>query len=304
LAVACGGNAEALALIAPGKPQFGFNTLDLRVLRRKLHQIAALNIKDRMNTFAVRKDRAEVMGIAAIVLATLGRWAGVESLLVPGVGVKEGILIDLLRSSSGGARHHENALEAEVLLASARRYGLRLNWDSKHAEKVRQLAVSLFDQLRPVHKMGPQMRVVLEMAALLHDIGRVIRHGLHYQHGEYMVRNGNIAGLEGSRRAMVACLVYYHSETEPDEDPKIFLSFPRKQQAQILALVSLLRIADALDWDHRQPVVDVQARLRSGVVTINLRLKHNPDLILWAARRRAKLFETNFDCHVEFKEIG
>ena len=303
MAVACGGNAEALALIAPGQPQGGIKTLDLGVLRRKLGQIVALDVKERMKAFSVRKDRAEVMGIAAIVFATLGRWWRMDSLLVPGVGVKEGVLIDLLRSLSGTRRKQETAVQAEVVLAAARRYAARLDWDARHAEKVRHLAVSLFDQLRPLHKMGQQMRLILELASLLHDIGHVIRHRLHYKHGEYLVRHGNIAGLDGSRRNMVACIIRYHSEPGPDADHKLFTSLPRKQQVQIRSLVALLRIADALDWDHRQDVVDVQSRLQGRSVLVGLRIKHNADLILWAARRKAKLFEAVFDRKADFKEM-
>ncbi len=304
LAVACGGNAEALALIAPGQPRFGIRTLDLQVLRRKLQQIVALDIQERMRTFYVRKDRAEVMGIAAIVFATLGRWWTMGSLLVPGVGVKEGILIDLLRALSGTKREQENTVQAQVLLAAARRYASSLNWDARHAEKVRQLALSLFDQLRPIHKMGPSLRLILELAALLHDIGHVVRHTLHYKHGEYLVRHGAIAGLEGTRRNMVACIIRYHSAPEPDSDHKLFTSFPRKQQAQIRSLVALLRMADALDWDHRQVVQEAQAKLQDRRVCLGLRMKHSADLILWAARQKARLFEAVFDRQVVFQEMG
>ena len=303
VAVACGGNAEALARIAPGEPQFGITTLDLEALRRKLPQIVALSTQQRMRMFYVREDRADVMGIAAIVFATLGRRWSLERLLVPGVGVREGILSDLLRVRSGTNRGQEDAVQAEVLLSAARRYGSRLNWDFKHAEKVRLLALSLFDQLRPLHKMGPSMRLILELAALLHDIGHAVRDTLHYKHGEYLIRHGAIAGLEGSRRNMIACIVRFHGIPEPDPDHKLFTSFPREQQEQIRTLVALLRMADAFDWDHRQMVADVQAKLHNGSVHLDLRVRHSADLIFWAARQRAKLFEDVFDRQVVFREI-
>ena len=303
VSVACGGNAEALARIAPGQPHFGVSVLDVQALRRKLPQIVALSTQQRMRMFCVREDRADVMGIAAIVFATLGRWWSIERLLVPAVGVREGILNDLLRVWSGTKRAQEDGVQAEVLLSAARRYGSRLNWDFKHAEKVRLLALSLFDQLRPLHKMGPSLRLILELAALLHDIGHAVRDTLHYKHGEYLIRHGALAGLEGSRRNMIACIVRFHGISEPDPEHKLFTSFPRKQQEQIRTLVALLRMADAFDWDHRQMVADVQARLQNGSVFLGLRVKHSADLIFWAARQRAGLFEDVFDRQVVFREI-
>ncbi len=254
-----------------------------------------------MKAFRIRKDRAEVIGIAGIVLATLGRWWNTDQFQVPGVGVKEGILIELLESLRGTGKPRETDEQAQVLLSSARRYAARLGWEPKHAEKTRELALALFDQLQPLHKMGPDMRLVLELAALLHDIGHVIRHRIHYKHGEYLVRHGSIAGLGAARRNMIACIIRYHSEPEPDTDHKLFNSFARKQQLQIRSLVALLRIADALDWDQKQSVTAVTTKLRNHTVEFDLRWKRSTDVILWAAHRRAKLFESVFDRKTEFR---
>ena len=265
-----------------------------------MRQFAAMTIKERMRALQIRKDRAEVIAIAAVILTTVGRWWNTPTLLVPGVGVKEGILIDLLRSAAGESRSRESG---KALLAAARRYAARLNWDAPHAKKVSHLAVSLFDQLQSLHKMGAQMRLTLELAALLHDIGYAVQQRFHYRHGEYLIRHGEIAGLEPSRRKMVACIIRYHGEPEPDSDAKLFKSFPRKQQLQIRSLVSILRIAGALDWDRRQTVAGVRVRIRNHSVHFGLQAKRDCDLLLWRARRRAGLFEAVFDCQTDFKQL-
>lgn len=99
LAVACGGNAEALARIAPGARVAGMPSISLRLLKDRMWQILSLDVRRRMKLFDVRRDRAEVMGIAAVVFNTLGRWLKLDALVVPGVGVREGLLADLLRTS-------------------------------------------------------------------------------------------------------------------------------------------------------------------------------------------------------------
>lgn len=103
-AVACGGNAEALARLFPGPRAGGSETLNLRLLRERLWNILRLNIDARMDEFRVRRDRAEVMGVAAIVLLTVGSWLRIRTFLAPGVGVREGILRDLVAGSAAGHR--------------------------------------------------------------------------------------------------------------------------------------------------------------------------------------------------------
>ena len=56
----------------------------------------SLDVPGRMRVFRVRQDRAEVMGIAAIIITTLAKWLDLRTMLVPGVGVREGILLDLV----------------------------------------------------------------------------------------------------------------------------------------------------------------------------------------------------------------
>lgn len=104
LAVACGGNAEALAHIAPGARVAGMPSISLRLLKDRMWQILSLDVRRRMKLFDVRRDRAEVMGIAALVFHTLGRWLHLDALVVPGVGVREGLLADLLRAARRARR--------------------------------------------------------------------------------------------------------------------------------------------------------------------------------------------------------
>ncbi|HEV7510079.1 MAG TPA: hypothetical protein VGO27_00140, partial [Candidatus Acidoferrum sp.] len=92
IAVALGGNAETLAGIAPGPREHGLPMLQLSLLRDRLPDILKRDVRERMKAYAVRRDRADVMGIAAITLLTLGRYLNVRCMAIPAVGLREGIL--------------------------------------------------------------------------------------------------------------------------------------------------------------------------------------------------------------------
>jgi exopolyphosphatase / guanosine-5'-triphosphate,3'-diphosphate pyrophosphatase len=300
-AVWCGGNAEALQLLAPGPKLHGIASLDLRSLGRKLPSITGRDVKQRMDAFLVRKDRAEVMGIAAIVLLTAGRWWKLERALVPGVGVKEGVLNELLRSLSG---YEMLDLQPGRALQSARRFARSMHYDEKHCEGVRHLALELFDQLRYLHGMGREMRLILELGALLHDVGHAVRREGHHKHGEYLVRNAELPGLPDHDRDILACIVRYHSQSEPNAEHKVYASLRASEQRNIRVLVSLLRIADRLDCDHRQTVYGLQVRETPRGITLGLRMKRASELVLWEAPRGAALFEKEFSRRVHPERLG
>jgi exopolyphosphatase/guanosine-5'-triphosphate,3'-diphosphate pyrophosphatase len=91
----CGGNARALARLVPGPTVHGLDTLDLAALRALVPELCARTVAERMARHAIALDRAEVIAVAAVVLAALGEWAGAALLVVPAVGVLDGVLHEL-----------------------------------------------------------------------------------------------------------------------------------------------------------------------------------------------------------------
>ena len=88
-------DARRRDLRCPGAPIAGLPTLDLDALSAKLDELSALDVPERMAVYRVRRDRAEVMAVAAILFATLGEWLGVDTFVVPDAGVVDGVLGEL-----------------------------------------------------------------------------------------------------------------------------------------------------------------------------------------------------------------
>ena len=270
--VACGGNSEALARLAPGPRVAGFNTLNLRRLEDRLWEILRLRVEERMEAFGVRRDRAEVIGVAAVVLHTFGEWLGTDELIVPAVGVREGILHDLAAAHFGPATADDE--RAEALRQQARRFAARMHSEAAHCEHVRRLAAQLFDQLAPVHELPPGQRVPLELGALLHDVGLAVNAEAHHKHGEYLVRYADIPGFGGHQQAVVACMVRYHGKATPEAHHRLYRSLAPSERRSVRQLAALLRIAVALDTSRTQKVRRIETRFQgkpSGFAWLRLR---------------------------------
>jgi exopolyphosphatase/guanosine-5'-triphosphate,3'-diphosphate pyrophosphatase len=303
LAVACGGNAETLVRLASGPLVDNIPAINVRLLVDQTWRMLRLDVPGRVKVFRVRKDRAEVMGIAAIIITTLAKWFDLRSMLVPGVGVREGILLDLVASQySAKLASEEEKGRAAELLAGARQFAQRLDYDPQHAEEVARLALSLFDQLRPIHQMEPELRVVLEIGALLHDVGHFVHRKSHHRHGEYLIRNCEIPNLRGWRRDMVSALVRYHNcKSEPELEHAAYASLdgPRRRQARLLS--SLLRIAEKLESGHAQHVASVEVHIAGRRAVFLVCAADGTRLDLAGLGRKAELFEAEFHLKAEFK---
>ena len=303
IAVALGGNAETLAEIAPGPRVHGLETVELSLLRERLPDILERDVRERMKTYGVRRDRADVMGIAAITFVTLGRYLNLRIFAVPGVGVREGLLQEIARETFSRKEPHRYNSAARQLLVGARSFARRLEYDQQHAEHVRELSLQLFDQLQPVHGLPAASRVLLEAGALLHDTGHMISHRGHHKHGEYLALNGDIPGLEGRDRAIVAGLVRYHNrKSEPASHHAAYSSLDDADKPIVRRLASILRIAEGLDHSHRQRVVKVRVSFQRGSVALEVQASGDAAEDLNDAARSAEWFEKEFHVKVYFRQ--
>ncbi|HTP70189.1 MAG TPA: Ppx/GppA phosphatase family protein [Dongiaceae bacterium] len=302
VAVALGGNAETLSVVAPGPRQHGLPTLELSLLRERLPSILERDIRERMKAYGVRRDRADVMGVAAIILATLGRYLNIRLFTIPSVGLREGVLYEIARDVFSRKEPHRYSAEARQILLATRSFGRRLEYDQQHAEHVRELSLMLFDQLQPVHHLPVHARVQLEAGALLHDVGHRVSHRGHHKHGEYLALNGDIPGLEGRDRHIVAAIVRYHNrKSEPDGDHVAYSGLTAADKRIARRLAAIVRVAEGLDHSHRQRVLSMKASFQRGAVTFQVDARGDATEDLRDAERSANLFEKEFHVQLFFR---
>src|SRR5882672_4142859 len=305
LTVALGGNAETLANVAPGPRHHGLPTLELSLLRERLPELLRMDVRDRMKAYAVRRDRADVMGIAAIIFVTLGRYLNVRTLAVPAVGIREGVIHEIATEAFSRKEPHRYTAKARELLAGTRSFSRRLERDQRHAEHVRELSLQLFDQLQPLHHLSADARVILEAAALLHDIGHAISHKGHHKHGEYLTMNGDIPGLEGRDRALTAAVVRYHNrKAQPENHHVAYASLNNSDRRLARRLASLVRIAEGLDHSHRERINTVQATFQRGAVGLQLATRGDASEDIRDASRSCELFEKEFHTRLYFRPLS
>lgn len=297
VAAATGGNAEALTQLLGGGPGF-----ELAALERALPELVGASVEERMQRYGVRRDRAEVLAVAGLVLATVGRQLGVARFLVPGVGLREALLAELAESarneqpSDGG---HDKAL-----ITAARAFAHRAHHDIAHGEQVRKLAAALFRQLRDLHQLSDRHGVLLEVAALLHDIGEVVNLRGHHKHSEYMIRWGRIPGLLDDERELVALAARCHRKPLGDVKKVIAdAALSKEQRSQLRRIAALLRLADGLDTEHRQRIAGLVCTRMGDDIVLDLTVRDGPTRDDGQLLRKADLFREELGLGVRLTVI-
>lgn len=297
-AVACGGNAEALVALFGNESKRGIPQLKRSQLEGALPKLLSADVKKRMGRYDIKRDRAEVIGIAAIVFAEVAEHLGLKRYEVPGVGIREGVLLDLAEATVGALDPGEDS----VAVSSARVFAARLRHNTAHGEQVRRIAKLLFDQLRPLHQLPPELSSVLQVAALLHDIGEVVHRRSHHKHSEYLILHGRIPGLESPEREMAAAIARAHRKSEPSEAKhQTYSQLSEARRDQVRKLGAILRIADGLDADHRQRILAIRASHDKSSITLHITADQPGSELLTRSSRKKLAFENAFDRRLELE---
>jgi len=224
----------------------------------KLIDASRLNTLDKLaKKYGLSFSDAETLIPALLIFQVLLHSTGANDILVCNVSMRDGLLLDLAQVAIGA---REDSTYDDVIrsaLSIAKKYRV----DLKHALHTRDLSVQFFDELLGEHSLGKQYRLVLEVAALLHEIGTFVSSRSHHKHSFYLIVSSEIPGLTQEQLQLVAHVARYHRRSRPKSTHVEYMALPRESRMIVNKLAAILRVADALDASRIQHVKDLEFKI-------------------------------------------
>ena len=230
-------------------------------------QIERLDEEQLVDRFRLPAVEAETLVPALLIYRTLLAETGARRLVVSDASLRTGLLLD---AADPDGRSAAGEFEQQVL-ASAEALGRKHRFDRAHGLHVASLAVRLFDALQDEHGLGKRERLLLQVAALLHDIGIYISLRAHHKHSQYLISASQIFGLSKEETEIVGNIARYHRRAMPQASHLPYVALDRQDRLVVSKLASILRVANALDAEHLQKVTgfNLERRGRSWILKID-----------------------------------
>lgn len=213
-------------------------------------RLAAMSTSERRSVPGLNRDRADIIVAGGIVIRTLLEMLEAPDVVISGQGLREGLFYPYLFPG-------DDHLAPDVRSFSTWNLEREYHDHPAHDAHVRDLALQLFDDLRPRHGYGDDERRLLEAAAVVHDIGMGVDYYGHHKHGMYLVMGRPLPGFDHREQVLIAMLVRYHRRGTPSaqELPSLLLEGDL-QRVRVLA--GMLRMAEYLDRAKSQRVARVR----------------------------------------------
>ncbi|HVT36884.1 MAG TPA: Ppx/GppA phosphatase family protein [Nevskiaceae bacterium] len=206
---------------------------------------------NRIDFPALREDRRPVFAGGLAVLVGVFDALQIERMQTSEHALREGVIYDLL------ARLGSGDIRGESALAMARRY----HADLRQAAQIERTTQKLLDQVAADWELDRKSGAkLLGWATQLHEIGLVISHNSYHKHGEYILRNCDLAGFSQTEQFILAALVRLH---RGKFTPSALDDVPETWRETVQRLAILLRLA-ALLHRSRVPHAQLPIKLAAG----------------------------------------
>jgi len=180
---------------------------DEGLTREGLERLRSLLIKgekaDPDRIAGLRPNRAPVLPGGVAIMSAVFDELGIEAMKVSDGALRHGVLYDLL-----GRVEHRDMREVTV-----EQFGRRYHVDAAQAERVRALALKIYDALM----VGAERdrdddpdRMTLDWAARLAEAGLSIAHAQYHKHSAYVISNADMPGFSRMEQARLARIVLAH----------------------------------------------------------------------------------------------
>jgi len=196
----------------------------------------------------------------------------------------------------------KRALNRDQLIASAMQLGRKFACDEQHGGTVARHSVELFDKTRNLHNLSLEYRLLLEVAALLHDIGNFVNSTDHHKHAQYLLMSSPIVGLTEDQMAVVSTVARYHRKSMPKPQHDLYRMLSSRDRVVVSKLAAILRLGDAMDNEHASKVSDFEVEFRRPKFLV--RLRGEGDLLLekWSLMKKAPMFEEVFSVRLVLED--
>jgi exopolyphosphatase / guanosine-5'-triphosphate,3'-diphosphate pyrophosphatase len=268
----------------------------IKTMRLFTADAATMSDVELVKRFHLDYQTAEALLPALEINLAIAETFKLKEVHIPESEYEQGLLHDLLvsRELTGGF--------AEEVLRSARILAERYQSDPGHGEHVGNLCAKFFEELADLHQLNEHDALLLQVAAILHEVGTYVSPRAHHKHSEYLILNSEVFGLDRMDVTIVALVARYHRHSCPVLDHPSYAALTTEDRIRVNKLAALLRVADALERTHAQRVSQIEIRRESGKLRLRLPGLADAAVERLAMASKADLFEQVFGLSVVIDE--
>jgi len=285
--VSMGGDVRfAVQLLTQKAVGSDFVSIDLKDLSKLTDKILTRSPESLVTQYHLSLPDAQTLGPSLLTHVIFAKGLDVDKIVVGNANLRDGLIKEMTE------RHEWTDSIQTQIVRSATLLGRKYNFQESHALHVPDLACQLFDQLQVLHQLSP--RGLLQVAAILHEVGLFIGSRSRHKHSMYVINNSEFFGIGAKELEMVALLARYYRGATPQPSHAIYSGLGRRGRVAISKMAALLRVAKALGGTRTQHFNEIDCRIEPHRIVIHIEASVDLSLEQLELKQTGGLFEDIF----------
>ncbi|MCX7710871.1 MAG: HD domain-containing protein, partial [Clostridia bacterium] len=184
------------------------NFISREALGKIYNKVYRLTTSQIIQELGLERNQAEILLPSVILFYSFLKMTKAKGIYAPMSSLRHGLLTDMVDEMLDTPERRESL---EDIINSVWYIAKKYSVDMEHSKYIEKISLSIFDQMKRLHKLGEKERIYLRAAAILHDIGKYINMNSHDIHSFNIIRYQDIMGFSERELNMIANIARYHS---------------------------------------------------------------------------------------------
>ncbi len=291
-----GNEIQLIAKICGVELENGRYTIPASMLSDLFKQIRSMSQEKISLQYGIDEETAELMYSALAIYIRLIEFTTSDVIISPKVELWDALMRQMLIPKSGDEYFEHVRANA---ISCAQEIAKTYNCNQKHSDNIRKFACRIFDKMKGAHGLDHRKRLLLELAAILHDSGHYVTAKQHLLSTFDLIKDIDIYGMTDEEMLITAYVSRYNEYDVPNYEDVQFIRLSDKNRLIISKLVAIFRLANALDKAQKQKLSDIKVRLENDKLLITAESNGNLYLEKWAFEQCAPFFKEVFGYNPE-----